>query len=114
MPIKTEKIPDELTMVSILELSELEDGIELFWIPQKIIYGPKKVRTITGKMKTQQVITEIQYPVYRCKLSKYHHKTVSGYLPCLVEDPSPEYPNLVPWASDWIYADRYIFKRRTT
>ena len=104
-----EHIPDNMDHVS--NISKLEDGTELFWIPIHYGWGTKTIRK-NGKDKKITIITDIYRPVFRVKLSLYHHKTVSGYLPCLVEDPSPEYPNIVPWSSDWIYADNNIYIRR--
>ena len=106
--IHFDRIPEGMKMVNACEYDSLEDGTELFWIPQRIIYGDKYIMK-NGKKKKIQIITAIKYPVYRVKLSKYHHRSVGGYHPCIVEDPNAEYPDLVPWASNWIYADHNVY-----
>lgn len=106
--INHEPFPKGMRMVNAYEYETLEDGIEMFWIPQRIIYGDKYIMK-NGKRKKINIITDIKYPVYRVKFSKYHHRSVGGYHPCIVEDPNAEYPQLVPWANNWIYADHNVY-----
>lgn len=88
---------------------DLPDGSEVFWIKYVYIWEDiyktvyKKGKPVQKLIK-QGRLKEIKHEPYRCKLVKNHHMTVSGPASCLVGDPNPEYPYMVPWALDWIYA----------
>ena len=98
--------------VSITDLDKLEDGTEIIWERKIPIYEDFKKEIITKgkkKIKKEQRFKGFKYEPFRTVLSKYHHKTVSGYLPCLVSAPDGEFPWLTPWQSDWIYAGNGTF-----
>lgn len=99
--------PNVWKIVNFIDMEDLEDGSEIIWERRIPIYDKvKKPYTKKGKLcyKRVEVLTGFKYEPYRTRLSKFHHKTVSGYIPCLVADPSPEFPYPVPWLDDWIYA----------
>ena len=96
------------------DLDELEDGTEIIWEKQLDIWETVKVKKVVkGKLKEvkEQRLTGVRYEPYRTILSKYHHKTVSGYIYCLVEAPDGDFPYPTPWSSDWIYAMCGAFSR---
>lgn len=93
--------------ISYGDLDELEDGTEIIWEKQLDVWETVKVKKVVkGKLKEvkEQRLKGVKYEPYRTILSKYHHKTVSGYIYCLVEAPNGEFPYPTPWASDWTYA----------
>lgn len=104
-----------------LEISNLSDGSEIFWIKRVYIWEDtfktvyKKGQKVQKRIKDGR-LKSIKYEPYRCKLVKNHHMTVSGPATCLVADPNTEYPYMVPWAGDWIYAmnsgDSYMAVRK--
>ena len=95
---------DKWERVSSLDLEEMEDGSEIIWEKKIDIWEKIKVPCGDGKTKKQSRLTGFRYESFRTILSKRHHLTVSGYLPCLVSSPNAEFPYFVPWQSDWTYA----------
>ena len=98
--------------IGTLQLEEMADGSEIFWEKKIDIFEDQNKEILkNGKIKKikQRIFKGFKYEVYRTKLSKFHHKTVSGYLPCLVEDPNGEFPYPTPWADNWTYAGNGVF-----
>lgn len=103
---------EKWTPVFMYDINDLPDGTEIIWEKKIDVYEEKKIPTTSkGKTKMKKVkrLVGFRYEPYRTILSKYHHKTVSGYLPCLVEAPNSEFPYLTPWQSDWNYAGNGTF-----
>lgn len=100
--------------ISTIDLDQLEDGTEIIWERRFYTYEEVKKETMVKgkkKIKKEQRITGFRYEAYRTILSKYHHKTVSGYFPCLVSAPDGEFPYMTPWLDDWIYAFNGAFEQ---
>lgn len=90
-----------------IDLDNMEDGSEIFWEKASYIYEDQITETIkNGKLKkiTKTVFKGIKYEPFRTKLSKYHHRSISGMEACLIMDPNGEYPYTPNWQDDWIYA----------
>ena len=85
----------------------MEDGCELFWMRMRGVYKDRIVIK-NGKevVKKDDIFCYYDYQPYRVLLSKRHHKSISGWEPCIIEAPNGEFPYPTPWAGDWIYAYR--------
>lgn len=93
--------------ISSRDLEEMPDGSEIIWEKKIDIWETVKVKALVkGKLKEKKEkrLKGFRYEPYRTILMKEHHKTVSGYLPCLVSAPNGEFPYMTPWQDDWTYA----------
>lgn len=93
--------------ISSKDLKDMPDGSEIIWERKYDIWEDVTVNVLVkGKLKEKKEkrLKGFRYEAFRTILSKYHHKTVSGYLPCLVSAPNGEFPYMTPWQGDWIYA----------
>ena len=93
----------------IINLNDIPDGSVVFWVKHVYVWEDTFKTVFKKGKKLQQRIKdgrlkEIKYEYYRCRLDKHHHKTVSGDAICLVSEPNADYPYMVPWQGDWIYA----------
>lgn len=89
------------------DIDNMEDGSEIFWEKASYIFEDQTTETIkNGKLKKtkKSVFKGIKYEAFRTKLSKYHHRSISGMEACLIMDPNGEYPYIPSWQSEWIYA----------
>lgn len=103
---------EKWTPVFMYDIDDLPDGTEIIWEKKIDIYEEKMIPTTSNgktKMKKVRRLVGFRYEPYRTILMKEHHKTVSGYLPCLVEAPNSEFPYITPWQSDWTYAGNSTF-----
>ena len=100
--------------ISTRDLNDMPDGAEIIWEKKIDIYEEVSVTCLVKgkpKEKKEKRLKGFRYEAYRTILSKYHHKTVSGYLPCLVAAPNFEFPYMTPWQGDWIYAGNSVFSQ---
>lgn len=103
--MNAKELNEEFRWLSHNELEDMSDHSELFWIKERCIYRDKVEINHKGKevRKKNFYLDHVEYYPYRVRLEKYHHRSVSGYYPCIVADPNAEYPYMVPWADEWIY-----------
>lgn len=90
------------------DLEEMEEGSEVFWVRSHMIFEPERTRLPNGKTKKVDRFKGIVEDVFRTKLVKNHHRTVSGWEHCLILDPNSEYPYMDAWSGaaegSWVYA----------
>lgn len=97
-----------------INFENMEDGCELFWVRQRGVWKDRIVIK-NGKeiVKKDDVFCYYDYQPFRVLLSKKHHRSTAGWEPCVIAAPNGEFPWLVPWQCDWIYAYRSeLFRRK--
>ena len=99
-----------------INFEDMEDGKELFWCRTRGVYKDRVIIK-NGKevIKKDDIFVRYDYQLFRVLLVKKHHKSVSGWEPCVIAAPNGEFPYPVPWQNDWIYAyrsDLYVRKEK--
>lgn len=99
---------NEFRQINYRDIEALPDGAEIFWVRVHMIFEDEKVKDARGRTKTIPHYKGMSEEVFRTKLVKNHHRSISGMEHCLFLDPNPDYPYMNAWSGAaegrWTYA----------